>query len=73
MDPCVDGDAWQKLLALTKEHAPVKQYVVDKYLREHDRKVLRLPPYRCQFNAIALIWALVRQYVNCCVYPNDGG
>jgi hypothetical protein len=41
-----------------------KHYVVDKILIDHGHEVLRLPPYYCQYNPIALAWGLSTNYYN---------
>ena len=38
-------------------------YVIDKIAEEHGHKVVRLPPYHCQYNPIELIWAQIKGYV----------
>lgn len=38
-------------------------FVVDKIASDHNHKVVRLPPYHCQYNPIELIWAQVKGYV----------
>lgn len=38
-------------------------YVIDKIAEEHGHKIVRLPPYHCQYNPIELIWAQVKGYV----------
>jgi len=38
-------------------------YVCDKMASEHGHRVVRLPPYHCQYNPIELIWAQLKGYV----------
>lgn len=40
-----------------------KTYVIDAIAAEAGHKVVRLPPYHCQYNPIELIWAQVKCYV----------
>lgn len=39
-------------------------YVIDKIAAEHGHRVVRLPPYHCQYNPIEMIWAQVKGYVS---------
>ncbi|KOB69937.1 Uncharacterized protein OBRU01_13237, partial [Operophtera brumata] len=36
------------------------RYVIYELALEHGHKVIRLPPYHCQYNAIELIWAQIK-------------
>lgn len=38
----------------------VKRYVIDELALQHGHRVLRLPPYHCEYNAIELIWAQIK-------------
>lgn len=40
-----------------------KTYVIDTIAAEAGHKVVRLPPYHCQYNPIELIWAQVKTYI----------
>lgn len=40
-----------ELLKLAKSVKKLKEYEVDRILRESGQEVTRLPPYHCQFNA----------------------
>ena len=44
-------------------------YVIDKIVEEAGHRVLRLPPYHCQYKPIKLIWA---QLKNRSPYPRGG-
>lgn len=51
----------EKLLILLKEHKPpTPTYYLDEMAKAHGHRILRLPPYHCQYNAIELIWAQVK-------------
>lgn len=39
-------------------------YVTDTIASEHGHRVVRLPPYHCQYNPIELIWAQLKGYVS---------
>lgn len=49
-----------ELLNLVKFHKPAKQYELDDIAEKNGHKIIRLPPYHCQFNAIELIWAQIK-------------
>lgn len=52
-----------ELLDLVKIHAkPGKTYVVDTLASKYGHKVLRLPPYHCQYNAIEMVWGISKNY-----------
>ncbi|XP_045107564.1 uncharacterized protein LOC123502506 [Portunus trituberculatus] len=57
-----DGLLKTQLLHLVTRHtaAAHTQYVIDKTASEHGHKVVRLPPYHCNYNPIELIWAQVK-------------
>ncbi|XP_025406955.1 uncharacterized protein LOC112680933 [Sipha flava] len=40
-----------------------KSYLLDELALERGHEVIRLPPYHCQYNAIELIWAQVKNEV----------
>lgn len=52
------------LMRLVKEHGEINNYVVDQMAIEHGHTVVRLPAYHSHFNAIELIWAQMKEYVN---------
>lgn len=53
-----------ELLGIVKEHKPrFKTYVLDEIARERGHRVIRLPPYHCEFNPIELIWAQIKNRV----------
>ncbi|XP_031352063.1 uncharacterized protein LOC116177270 [Photinus pyralis] len=49
-----------ELLQLVKRAAVTPKYVVDEIAKEHNRTVLRLPPYHCELNPIELIWPQIK-------------
>ena len=54
-----------ELLHLVTRHitAADTNYVFDKMASDNGHKVVRLPPYHCQYKPIELIWAQVKGYV----------
>ena len=52
-----------QLQELAKKVDVTTTYVIDKIAEEAGHRVLRLPPYHCQYNPIELIWAQVKSYV----------
>ncbi|CAH2238480.1 jg14089 [Pararge aegeria aegeria] len=52
-----------ELLRQVKENKPAKlKYRVDELALQHGHRVIRTPPYHCQYNAIEMIWAQVKGY-----------
>ncbi|XP_068250360.1 uncharacterized protein [Palaemon carinicauda] len=53
------------LLAMVKQHTSrwPRKYEINIIASKHGHKVVRLPPYHCQYNPIELIWSQVKQYV----------
>jgi transposase len=49
-----------QLLQIVKAKKPKKSYELDELAANKGHRVIRLPPYHCQFNAIELIWANVK-------------
>lgn len=39
------------------------KYVIDEYVNEHNKVILRLPPYHCELNPIELAWSVVKKHV----------
>lgn len=60
-----DGLLKTQLLQLVNQHITANDtnYMIDKIASEHGHRVVRLPPYHCQYNPIELIWAQVKGYV----------
>ncbi|XP_066958850.1 uncharacterized protein [Macrobrachium rosenbergii] len=40
-----------------------KKYKIDEIAAEAGHKIVRIPPYHCQYNPIELIWAQVKSYI----------
>lgn len=51
-----------EMLILAKQNKVVHKYAVDEIIHRNGHQVLRLPPYHCQFNAIELVWGIVKNY-----------
>ncbi|XP_026333416.1 uncharacterized protein LOC113240350 [Hyposmocoma kahamanoa] len=52
-----------ELVLLLKENKPTKiRYVIDEIASEHGHRVIRLPPYHYEYNAIVLVWAQIKGY-----------
>lgn len=53
-----------ELYQIVKLHKPpVPTYVIDSKATELGFKVIRLPPYHCQYNAIEMVWSNLKSYV----------
>lgn len=53
-----------ELYNLVKIHKPIlKSYVIDSKATELGFKILRLPPYHCQYNPIEMVWSALKSYV----------
>ncbi|CAI6370309.1 unnamed protein product [Macrosiphum euphorbiae] len=53
-----------QLLAIVRRIKPLHdKYVIDELAKQHNRTVLRLPPYHCELNPIELAWSSVKNYV----------
>lgn len=37
--------------------------MVDEYVKDNNKTILRLPPYHCELNPIELAWSSVKSYV----------
>jgi transposase len=51
-----------ELLNIARNNRKEKEYIVDEMAYSYVHKVLRLPPYHCQFNPIELIWGITKNY-----------
>jgi transposase len=51
-----------ELLNIARNNRKEKEYIVDEMAYSYGHKVLRLPPYHCQFNPIELIWGITKNY-----------
>lgn len=53
-----------RLMEIVKRIKPrYNKYVIDEYIKEHNRVILRLPPYHCELNPIELAWLVVKKHV----------
>jgi transposase len=46
-----------EIWTIVSPRRPAKEYHLDKYVKQLGHKILRLPPYHCQFNAIEMVWS----------------
>lgn len=47
---------------IVSRELPKKEYHLDKYAEEYGHKVLRTPPYHCQYNAIEMVWSQSKRF-----------
>lgn len=53
-----------ELYNVVKMHKPPNPtYVIDSKATELGFKVIRLPPYHCQYNAIEMVWGYLKKFV----------
>lgn len=53
-----------ELLELVKKIKPRRpEYILDKEAERQGYRVLRLPPYHCEYNPIEMVWAWLKSYV----------
>jgi len=53
-----------QLLEIVKRIKPLyDKYVIDELAKQHNKKILRLPLYRCELNSIELAWSSVKNHV----------
>lgn len=53
-----------QIYQLVKLHKPpIPTYAIDSKAAEKGFKVIRLPPYHCQYNPIEMVWAYLKPYV----------
>lgn len=52
-----------QLYEIIKEHKEAPVYEADQMLEAHGHKVVRLPPYHCELNAIEFMWSLAKRRV----------
>ncbi|XP_050305313.1 uncharacterized protein LOC126742623 [Anthonomus grandis grandis] len=51
-----------KIWSIARRNCPSeKKYFLDEYVKPLGHKILRLPPYHCQFNAIEMVWSECKQ------------
>ncbi|XP_072390265.1 uncharacterized protein [Diabrotica undecimpunctata] len=51
-----------ELMAIVKKHLPEKIFKLDRLALQYGHRVLRLPPYHCQFNPIENVWSDCKRY-----------
>lgn len=39
----------------------IKKYHLDEYVKQFGHKILRIPPYHCQYNAIEMVWSVCKR------------
>lgn len=62
--PCSEKMLKSELLELVRSTKPPRPlYVLDEEAKALGFQVLRLPPYHCHFNAIEMVWAWLKGYV----------
>lgn len=53
-----------RLMAMVKRLKPMNnRYVIDEYVKENNKVILRLPPYHCELNPIEMAWSVVKKHV----------
>lgn len=62
VQPCEDA-LKVELYKMTKKFSAAKKYRIDTIAEEAAHRVVRLPPYHCQYNPIELIWGQVKSYI----------
>ncbi|XP_046420726.1 uncharacterized protein LOC124179902 [Neodiprion fabricii] len=50
-----------QIVSLIKDNS--NKYVTDEKAKEHNKTVLRLPPYHCELNPIGMAWSMVKDHV----------
>ncbi|XP_072398916.1 uncharacterized protein [Diabrotica undecimpunctata] len=51
-----------ELMDIVKKHLPDKVFKLDRLALQYGHRVLRLPPYHCQFNPIENVWSDCKRY-----------
>lgn len=70
--PCHEKMFNSQLYELVKMNKPrYEEYYFDKLMEDNGHKILRLPPYHPELNAIELIWAKIKNDVAACNVTND--
>ena len=63
---CSESSLKAELLELVRKHTSATDnnyYFIDKITLENGHRIIRLPPYHCQYNPIELIWGQVKSYI----------
>lgn len=68
-----DSTALRKeLLLICQANKQPAKYVLDEYVsKTTDHRIVRLPPYHCQYNPIEMIWSLTKRYFDTHVGRNN--
>jgi transposase len=48
----------------SKKENMQKSYVIDHLIKDNGHRVLRFPPYNCQYNPIELVWGFLKTFYN---------
>jgi len=53
-----------RLMEIVRRIKPqYNKYVIDEYVKEHNKVILRLPPCHCELNPIELAWSVVKKHI----------
>src|SRR5699024_249696 len=56
-----------------KQQSVSKKYKIDQLIEQSGHRVLRLPPYNCQYNAIEYVWGFLKSYYNKNILGSSSG
>ncbi|XP_050420426.1 uncharacterized protein LOC126833253 [Adelges cooleyi] len=53
-----------QLMTIVRRVKPLyEKYSVDEFVKQHNKDVLRIPPYHCELNPIQMAWSVVKNHV----------